>query len=308
MALAAGCAAAGADGPVETVLVYRMRGEVRPLLFWLGRDDVGGGKISIRSSSPTPETGREEFEILFGSDPDRIPRRINRWGYGREIAEWSRPGEAPARLVRTEFQGFMPHSAEASLAEVKAEKSGSATAKTYDVTRSTVVPERSNYSLWVFADSEDFHYRHPERLLAKYRETLAKATPALQGELANEPAKWSEPYGFLSLVSRMTRDAAGGKSGRHSATFVYNAKPYTLTVSGVKRAAVYKARHGGVQLRDLAVVEFQCLNTVKRTRTDFTIWTPTTGDLKGLPVRILFQPKWWLRLDLDLDRAASKIQ
>jgi hypothetical protein len=46
---------------------------------------------------------------------------------------------------------------------------------------------------------------------------------------------------------------------------------------------------------------------VKRTRTDFSLWVPLSGDLKGLPVRILLQPWWWLRLQLDLDPGASRI-
>jgi hypothetical protein len=308
LALAA-CAPAMADDPAETVLVYRMRGEVRPLLFWLGRDDVGGGRIVMRRSATSASRWREEIEVLFGSDPARIPRRINRWGYGRETAVLVREGDAPPRLLETEFQGFMRHSAETSLKEATAEKGDTGIAKRYDVTQSAVRPDRAEYTLRTFSDDEDFQYRRPERLLAKYRDALVSAPPVRQGGLANAAGVWAEPYGFLSLLARMTEEVtrARGKRVRSSATFVYNATPYTLKVVRTRRSATYQARHGGLSLRDVAVVEFQCFNTVKRTRTDFTIWAPTTGELKGLPVRILYQPQWWLRLDLDLDPAATVI-
>jgi hypothetical protein len=308
LALAA-CAPATADDPAETVLVYRMRGEVRPLLFWLGRDDVGGGRIVMRRSAMSASRWREEIEVLFGSDPARVPRGINRWGYGRETAMLAREGDARPKLLETEFQGFMRHSAETSLKEVAAAKGDTGRAKRYDVTQSAVRPDRADYTLRTFTDGEDFHFRRPERLLAKYRDALVTAPPVRQGGLVNAAGTWTEPYGFLSLLARMTEEVAGagGKQVRSSATFVYNANPYTLKVVGTRRSATYQARHGGLSLRDVAVVEFQCLNTVKRTRTAFTIWAPTTGDLKGLPVRILYQPQWWLRLDLDLDPTATVI-
>ena len=104
-AAAAACAEVRADDPIETVLVYRMRGEVRPFLFWPGPDDVGGGHVVFRRSPASPTRRREEIEVLFGSEPERIPQRVNRWGYGLGSAEWVRDGNAAPRLLATEFKG-----------------------------------------------------------------------------------------------------------------------------------------------------------------------------------------------------------
>jgi hypothetical protein len=51
----------------------------------------------------------------------------------------------------------------------------------------------------------------------------------------------------------------------------------------------FQTRYGARQLPDVAIIEFRCFNTVKRTRTDFTVWTPLRSNLKALPVRILLQ-------------------
>jgi hypothetical protein len=117
--LAATCPAHCAGTPSEKLLVYRLRGEVRPFFFWLGRDDVGGGRVTIRRTYSSPARWREEVEVLFGSEPKRIPGRINRWGQGRESADWIwDTAAARPRLLGTEFEGVMRHSTESSIDEV----------------------------------------------------------------------------------------------------------------------------------------------------------------------------------------------
>src|SRR5215475_14218029 len=74
---------------------YTMTARVRLLFFWAGKDDVGGGYIRRGVSSEDP---REEFfQVLFGSDPAKAPRSINRWGAGTEVS-WHKNAVAPASL------------------------------------------------------------------------------------------------------------------------------------------------------------------------------------------------------------------
>ncbi len=314
--LAATCPAKCAVNPDEKVLVYRLRGEVRPFLFWLGRDDVGGGHITIRRTYATPTRWREEVEVLFGSEPERIPGHINRWGHGWESGDWIwDTGAAAPLLLGTEFEGIMRHSTESSIDQVIRESGGAKAAHPYDVTRSAVFSERAYHELRVFTDEEEFHYRRPERLLAKYRECLASKPPLRRRVLLNSRQAYREPYGFLTALSRslgqiteaFARSPEALRRTRPSLIFVFNTKPYTLDVTGVRRVASFSTKYGALRLRDVAVVDFHCFNTVKRTRTDFSLWVPLSGDLKGLPVRILLQPRWWLRLQLDLDPSMSRI-
>jgi hypothetical protein len=65
---------------------YTIGGRVRPLLFWMGKEDVGDAVIATRRDADS-----STYALLIGSDPDRAPHSINRWGY---IAEELRRGES----------------------------------------------------------------------------------------------------------------------------------------------------------------------------------------------------------------------
>jgi len=78
------------------------------LLLWLGKDSVGGGHIRVARTAKL-----EEIEVLFGSDPTRVPGGINRWGYGRESAEIG------SGITRTSFVGFMRYSPEQSMEQTR---------------------------------------------------------------------------------------------------------------------------------------------------------------------------------------------
>src|SRR5499425_271735 len=75
------------DGAVQ--FDYVMTARVRLLVFWAGKDDVGGGYIRRGRSKEEPR--KEFFQVLFGSDPAKAPRAINRWGAGTEIAWHKNP-------------------------------------------------------------------------------------------------------------------------------------------------------------------------------------------------------------------------
>src|SRR5215467_699376 len=51
---------------------YVMTARVRLLVFWAGKDDVGGGYI--RRGFAAEDRRQELIEVLFGSDPAKAPR------------------------------------------------------------------------------------------------------------------------------------------------------------------------------------------------------------------------------------------
>ena len=298
-----------ANHPVQaerTVYAYRLRGEVRLLFLWVGKNDVGGGHIrTIRRAGQPPDGRFDEIEVLFGSDPSRVPKGINRWGYGHEVARWIQEDAGRAiRLVETEFRGIMRHSAESSLNEAldSTKKASEAGQFLYDATLSRVTPALSTNESRILAEKEGFNYRNPESLLEKFRDSLANTPPAKRGELANTTRVYDAPYGFLTGVAQLIRRVREGDS-KASLTYVYNSKPYTLSVRSVRPLADSQLKSewkdGGV--RDVSKVRFQIYNTIKKARMDFELWLPRSGPLEGIPVRILHQPRWWLRLQLDLD-------
>ena len=106
-------AAAAADASGQTAAAarvaehqYRMLARVRPLLFWITKDDVGGARVSWRGDNDGALRSRPADRI--GSGAAR-PRQINRWGY---IAEQVRGTDA--RVI-----GVMKQSNEQSIAEAE---------------------------------------------------------------------------------------------------------------------------------------------------------------------------------------------
>lgn len=58
--------------------LYTVNAKVRLIpLVWIGRDNIGGARITRRQDV----SGRRTVEFLVGSDPVRAPRGINRWGF-----------------------------------------------------------------------------------------------------------------------------------------------------------------------------------------------------------------------------------
>src|SRR6266478_2788215 len=63
---------------VDEQFEYTMTARLRLLLFWVGKDDVGGGYI--RRATLPRDPASDVIELLIGSDPAKAPRAINRWG------------------------------------------------------------------------------------------------------------------------------------------------------------------------------------------------------------------------------------
>src|SRR5271156_2929397 len=103
---------------------YAMTVRVRLIFFWVSKDDVGGGYIRRGISKDDPRL--ELFQVLFGSDPAKAPKQINRWGAGTE-AEWhanpisSPVTSSPDAVVASAFFGFMKSSKGKSVSEMQAE-------------------------------------------------------------------------------------------------------------------------------------------------------------------------------------------
>jgi len=291
---------------------YRLRGEVRLLLLWFGRNNVGGGHIGFsRNQGSSESTWNEEIEVFFGSDPERIPNRINRWGYGRETSQWIQEARNPVpRLVESEFQGIMRHSTESSLDEALDEtrQANDSGRFLYDSILSRVMPASSSSEIRLLVQNEDFSYRHPERLLGNYREALLKTPPKKSRRLVNAPGIYGAPYGLLTGILRLIHQIC--ETGSHpSLPYVYNSNLYTLNVLGTEPVKESRLRDDwksrGAQ--QVSHIRFRSWNVEKKKRTDFELWVPRSGLLQGVPLRILYQPRWWLRLQLDLDPGESRI-
>lgn len=298
---------------------YRMKGKVRLLLFWVGKDNVGGGTITLlQSGDPKGNCWAEGVEVLFGSIPERVPGRINRWGYAEEWAHWQRAVSKPGKqLIRTVFQGFMRHSEEESISEVRANAYGEQSKNDflYDAMLATVTPQQAISELRVFAEKNDFDFRRPERVQQSYQEQAQNRPPHKRKQLENRTHLYTEPYGFLTAVRETLREVSTrfgeGQShwsrARPVRTYVNSARTYRLRVQNIRYHRTFALERGDGNREknsvfpSVAEVDFEVKNLEKGSTHDFSIWFPLQGPLQGVPVKIQDRPRWWLNIELYLD-------
>jgi hypothetical protein len=114
--------------------------------------------------------------------------------------------------------------------------------------------------------------------------------------------------GFLSTTEELLERSLTGEKAPFSLCYVYNARPYTLTlqrVIPVNTKDVYitlkeKGQKIEQSYRDLKESQFQIRNQESGAKTDFSVLLGTTGELRGVPVQINYQPNWWFQIVLNL--------
>jgi hypothetical protein len=305
------------------VFHYRMAGGVRLLLFWVGRDGVGGGSIALSSTvGPNQPTRTDVIEVLFGSDPARVPGKVNRWGCGRETASWQTDSAGKtSKLLWTSFEGFMRHSSEESLGDVRSNSSKDKQTSLFwfDAIRSAVTPGEASSTIHFFAQNEEFDYRNPVGVDCAYRQRLRGGPPDRQRSLDRRVSNEAPPHGFLTALQSLmnqvsqrylTKDPRWS-SGRPALTYFYNAKTYRLEVQDLGQPKQFTLDSGsssdkGMPINDVIEAEFQITNLATKERHGFSIWYPASGPLRGIPLRIVDKPRWWLRVELTLDAETAR--
>lgn len=304
-------AAAIDSGSTETVYPYTMSGKIRLLFFWVGKDDVGGGNITL-AQAPGNDEGvqTERIEVLFGSKPERVPGGHNRWGYAYETSYWrTLPGAAP-ELDRTIFEGFMRRSKESSMSELK-KTSTSDTSFAFTGTRSEILPEGATAEIRYFTSEENFDYRHADSIQKGYQQRLETGGPPDKLKTLDNGTAYRTPFGFLgatrhlleSVVTDFHQDSKRFDKARPSVIYVHNAKRFRLHIKDIDYKKTFRMDNKSsplAQLSDVASVDFRIEELGTDYKHNFTLWVPLRGKLAGIPVRIVDKPRWWLRVELEL--------
>jgi hypothetical protein len=263
--------------PATASYAYTLTGRIRPLLFWISRDHVGLARITWRASGDV-----RGYELLVGSDPDRAPRHLNRWGY---IAETVSPaaGSVFALMTRTDEDGEYDAAASAA-----ARSAGEFRAMRSRLDDGVVAWETSQVPsaqpLTVF--------------------DLDSAVAAVRAASVSAPIRRRQVGdgvrpGFLSAVAALLDRAATSTGGRAPATpvtYVFGPRTYELsatsreTVTEVVRGARVRAVRLGLDIRAAGSDQ----------HTQFQVTAALEGPYAGVPVRVAWQPKWWLGLELRL--------
>jgi len=301
----------GHEVRIETEYHYVMTCKLRLLLFWAGRDDVGGGYVRIGKAS---EDEREQMiQVLFGSDPAKAPLSINRWGAGTEILRHSDSGQPMASA----FFGFMKSSKGQSVMamqkELSKEKSNGDHLFEGIISRvdegrglSTTVPYSSNqdFDVHQYAEAEKATLQqlesNPSRQIRRLDGTARSACPRM-GE-------------FLSTTLQLVDDAVAGHPTPDSLCYIYNAHHYKATLVSIHPVAEKKVR---VTLRGPAAAleqtyrhlqggHFEVVNEETGSRSSFDILLGTEGKLRGAPIQITYEPNWWFQVILNLAPDSSQ--
>ena len=280
--------------PVVSEHHYRMAGRIRPLLFWMGKDNVGGASIVWRGDT----AGERAYELLIGSDPKRAPRAVNRWGY---IAE--RVGPSHATLL-----GVMKDSKEESLADATAnvDKEAHAGAYTYKAIQSTIGRDRAEATIATIRVETDFTYHDAAPLLRLVQAT----TPGLAAKSAVVTVG-TRP-GFLvavaevvhgTVLARQNANRGSSPAAPRTVPYIYNGKMYDLLLQGSTFSRAFEM--AGRTYTDVIRSEFEVRNRATGKQTYFELVYGTDGNLAEIPIRIKYRPKWWIETELDLDDAES---
>ena len=291
---------------------YVMTARVRLLVFWAGKDDVGGGYI--RRGYSTDDPRQESIQVLFGSDPAKAPKAINRWGAGTEVL-WHKDavdaagGSGVDDVVSSAFFGFMKSSKGKSAAEMqeelkhekdKGEHQFTGILSRVDSGRavSVVVPlsSQTDFNLHQYGEAEPLIFEK----LSKLEDRPVRELSDLQG-----CARASE---FLATVAQLMDSALKGNAQQQSLCYIYNAEVNTLTLQKVnslaKLAVQVKSSKGelAVDKTYTDLIEAEFVSTSKKTgkKSEFTIAMGTKGEQRGVPLQIRYQPNWWFQVVLNL--------
>jgi hypothetical protein len=296
---------------------YQMKGLVRVLFFWLGRDDVGGGHVSYVATSPAADGSfLEGTEVLFGSRPDRVPGRINRWGYGQELTYWTLQSDDTNPCAQESiFEGFMRHSGEESLSDVQAADRNEKAESLfwYDGIRSQVTSEEAGTEIVYFSHEKDFDYNEFQPVIDAYHSRRAVGPPDKTGALERVGGA---PIGFLSAVRTIMRAVSDRyhaedpewQEHSYALAYAYNAKAYRLQVDRLRLHRTLPGNFedtppdglGASALENVIEGSFRITATASGNTRKFSVWFPSERAYREVPLRIVDQPRWWLRVELNL--------
>jgi hypothetical protein len=275
--------------PVIAEHKYRMLARVRPMLFWIGKDDVGGARVSWRGD----DNGGYGVDLLIGSDPQKAPRNINRWGFIAEQVQG-----ADARVI-----GVMKQSNEESVADAEAQlaKDGQG-GFVYRAIRGTANDRQASAGVTTVRVQKDLTFRDIDPLLEMLgtsKQTVEMRSVALPG--GTRP-------GFLVALHDLVKQSADAYSQQPGASFKPSRTPTRYVYYGVfyeltmKSSSLLKtATIDGRQYSNLARGDFEIRNTSNGEITRFQLTYGTAGALAGVPVHAIYQPRWWFEVQLFLD-------
>jgi hypothetical protein len=277
----------GQNLPIVREHSYRMDGRIRVLLLWMGREDVGTGVIKWRAGE-----GEHAFELLIGSDPDRAPRQLNKWGYLVEHI----------RGVDSFLVGLISQSTEVALGDVTAGLESAQQQRAFDTIRGRVTSGEACARVGTLYAAHHLTARDAHVVLAHVFQNTS--LPLKRIERSQDVRG-----GFLSsideLIGRSIARAKPGTAGAESHShlmrpipYVHGDRLYELRVLESKPLASFSP--DGRNFEKVIRARFETRELGARSGTRFELVYGASGAMAGIPIVISYQPRWWLYVDLVL--------
>jgi len=276
------------DNRIETVEQhhYSMTARVRPLVvFWITRSGVGDAVVTWRRGPR--EVG---YSLLIGSDPDRAPRRINRWGY---IDEEIRGAEA--RLI-----GLMTQSEENTVEEAEASVRKPVTGeRSFKIIQATIDHDQARSVVGSIDAPGTYTFRDARIVLdLATRGTIEGRSRVVRLPTGTRPGFLSALADLIHAQVERSRTPDGLRAGG-SMPFVYHGRIYELRSARARQLSV--AAVGGKFYHHVVVTDLEIKNTDDGEVSRFSMTVGTEGPLAEVPIGLSYQPRWWMQIDLALD-------
>ena len=252
---------------------YAVTGRVKLLLIWTGRREVGQARFARFESSD----GDRALRLVVGTDPERAPMRLNRWGY---IDETTCHAE-------TLVTGVMTESNEQSVDRAQVRGNDEARRLPLLAIRSRVSAREAATETSTIIPTRTVTYRDVHEVLTMSPSTRSSLSVAIPPQAES---------GFLRAVTSLIQESAAA----------YRRSP--APPAGIQRLYVYGGTLYDMTLRrsrktdDTGELEseFEVRNRTTGAITQFQISYATSGSHAGVARRIVYQPRWWLELELLL--------
>ena len=101
--------------------------------------------------------------------------------------------------------------------------------------------------------------------------------------------------------------ARGGRGAKavSSVAYLYNQTLYDLSLASCSFDREFHTDTG--TFADVVDGLFLLRNRTTRGETKFRVSFGTSGELRELPVRAVFRPRWWMEVELVLDRLGNGV-
>ncbi len=266
----------------RTVHVRRYRVQASVSLFSIplfSRDKVGAACAMVEEL--TAATGRTSaIQFSAGSWPDRISG-FNRFGMTQEVMR-----QEDGAVAESAYFSFMTRSPEKNDEEAWRAFAQASRVPTLAVARGSATQSSYAFALEHLLAPQECTWMDCPRLMSMLRDHISSSLRAA----ANERTERAYPTFLHAIRSLM---GAGRQSVQ--CTFMHNAKLYDL------RAALSAA--DGMKLLTGHILE-HATEQGARGESNFRVWFHP-NDASGLPARIEFRPKSFLRLVFEQDPAAD---